>query len=106
MAQTKVYVSPAARQKAWRTRQAARMQELAQTRILPAVSSIETLPSRNRWTAQIQNAANALTAARDEMQAYFDSRSEAWQEGENAERMQETLDTLEELITQIEAVKP
>jgi len=106
MAQTKTHTDNAARQKAFRQRQAARMQELAQTRILPAVSSIENLPSRNRWTAQIQNAANALTAARDSMQAYFDSRSEVWQEGDKASEMQETLDTLEELITQIEAVKP
>ena len=106
MAQTKVYVSPAARQKAFRQRQAARIAELHTSRIIPTASAIENLPSRNRWTAQIQNAANALTAARDEMQAYFDSRSESWQEGDKASEMQETLDTLEELITQIEAVKP
>jgi len=106
MAQTKVYADPAARQAAFRKRQAARMQELSQTRIIPAASVIESLPSRQRWSSLIQSSANALTAARDEMQQYFDSRSEVWQEGDNAERMQENLDALDELINQIEAVTP
>jgi len=106
MAQTKVYADPAARQAAFRKRQAERIAELHAARVIPAVSSIETLPSRQRWSSLLTNGANALTAARDSMQAYFDSRSESWQEGDKASEMQETLDTLEELITQIEAVKP
>jgi len=106
MAQTKTHTDNAARQKAWRTRQAERMQELSQTRIIPAASAIETLPSRARWSSLLTNGANALTAARDSMQEYYDARSEVWQEGDNAERMQETIDTLEELINQIAALTP
>ena len=47
-----------------------------------------------------------LETARDEMQTYFDERSPTWQEGERATILQDHLEQLDALITDLDALSP
>ena len=94
MPQPRLHPDPAARQRAYRARQAdARRDELL-AKGLPAAPALPTLPSRARWLALQARARTALEAARDEMQAYHDDRSETWRDGERAAALLEHLDAL------------
>ena len=98
------YPDAAAKQRAYRERQAlARRAELA-AKGLPPLPPLPTLPSRARWQALLAQAQLALETARDEMQAYYDARSETWLQGERATTMQEQLDALEQVLDALDAV--
>jgi hypothetical protein len=43
-------------------------------------------------------ASDLLAAARQEMENYRDDRSEAWQESEKADELQETIDSLDQAL--------
>ena len=88
----------AARQAAYRLRQAGvRAAERAQ-KGLPSLPPIASLPGHRRWQTAIRHALALLTLVRDEMLDYFDERSETWQESDRATTHQERIDTLEELL--------
>ncbi len=53
-----------------------------------------------------EQAETLLRSMRDEMQGYFDDRSEAWQESEKAEAFQERIDAIDGLLDQIDGVGP
>jgi len=98
------YPDHAARQRAYRARQAdARLAEQA-AKGLPAAPSLPTLPSRARWQALLAHAQAALETARDEMQTYYDARSDAWQQGDRATTLQEQLDTLTKVIDDLDTL--
>jgi hypothetical protein len=85
-------------QKAYRERQKqAREQELRQ-KGMPASPPIPSMPGTPRWTAMLDAARAQIETARDEMQSYYEERSEQWQEGEKGEAMQEQLERLEAAI--------
>src|SRR5712691_1590495 len=106
MPQPRQHPDNAARQRAYRARQAqARCNEL-QAKGLPPSSPIATLPSRARWHALLDQARLWLAMAHDEMQTYFDDRSHAWQEGERAATLQDTLDQLAAVIDALDALPP
>lgn len=89
-------------QKAYRERQKqAREQELQQ-KGMPASRPIPSMPNTPRWTAMLDAARAQIETARDEMQSYYEERSEQWQEGEKGEAMQERITQLE---TAIEALQ-
>jgi broad specificity phosphatase PhoE len=69
---------------------------------LPPAPAIPTMPSMARWKAPHEQARAALDTMQEEMQGYFDDRSEAWQEGEKGEAFQEILDRVEEARTAVE----
>jgi hypothetical protein len=54
-------------------------------------------PGWPRWNRLLQDASGFIATAEDEMQTYFDDRTEAWQETERAETFQELLNSLTEL---------
>jgi hypothetical protein len=88
-------LSNAEKQKAYRERQKqARTLELQQ-KGMPASSPIPTMPAAPRWKALLEAARANMETARDEMQAYFDDRSEEWQEGDRGQAMQERIEQLE-----------
>lgn len=94
--------TPAARQAAYRARQAeARRQAAAAKPPRP----MPTVPGPARWRRLIAGAVETLETARDEMQAYYDERSEAWQEGERGEAMQARIDALEEALSALAEVE-
>ena len=86
------YDSRAARQKAYRERQKQAAADQLAAKGLPAAAPIPTMPSMTRWKALHDQARAALQAIQDEMQAYYDDRSEQWQESDRAQQFQEILD--------------
>jgi hypothetical protein len=98
MSQVKHYPNAAARQRAYRERQAQARRVEQEAKGLPPAPPIATLPGRARWQALIEQARLALETARDEMQSYWDDRSEAWQEGERGEAMQGRIEALAQTI--------
>jgi hypothetical protein len=106
MPQPRQHADHAARQRAYRARQAAARREELQAKGLPAAPPIATLPSRTRWQALVAQARLALETARDEMQTYYDDRSAAWQEGERAATLQEHLDLLDQVLADLDSLLP
>ena len=99
------YESQADRQRAYRERQKqARLDELA-TKNLPATPAIPTMPGTARWTALQAQARAALEAIQDEMQAYFDDRSETWQEGDRGNTMQEHIEQVSGLLNDMDTLE-
>lgn len=95
----------AARQAAYRARQAAARDRERTAKGLPAAPPIPTMPSEARWRALIEQARTALETARNEMEGYVDERSEAWQEGERGEAMRERIDALDSVLSDIEELE-
>ena len=91
-------LTPAEKQKAYRERQKqARITE-RQQKGLPPAPAVPTMPGTARWNALIVQAQAALDTCLEEMQTYFDDRSEQWQESERGEQMQERIDQISELL--------
>jgi hypothetical protein len=98
MPQPKHYVSAAARQAAYRKRcDRTRQAELA-SKGLPSLPAISTMPGWPRWNASIEAARELVERTIEEMQEYFDDRSEVWQESERAEEHQEKIDAVQTLL--------
>jgi hypothetical protein len=106
MPQARHHPDHAARQRAYRERQArARSAEL-QAKGLPPSPPLPTMPSRARWHALITHARLSLETARDEMQTYYDGRSAAWQEGERAALLSDHLEALEQVLDSLDDLPP
>jgi hypothetical protein len=98
MPQPKCHASAAARQAAYRKRcDSARRVELA-SKGLPSLPAISTMPGWSRWNASLNAARELVERAVEEMQEYFDERSEEWQESERAEEHQEKIDSIQTLL--------
>lgn len=90
------YSNNADRQKAYRERQQnARIAEL-QAKGLPATPAIPTMPGTARWNALIEQALRAIETCSEEMQTYYDDRSEQWQESDKGQEFQERIDQIAE----------
>jgi hypothetical protein len=105
MAQKQLYSSPAERQKAYRERLVSQRHVEQQRKNLPPLPAVSSIPGVVRWTALIESARVALDTVRDEMQSYADERTERWQESERAELFAERISEIDDVITQIEALK-
>ncbi|MDQ3815389.1 MAG: hypothetical protein M3347_15835 [Armatimonadota bacterium] len=98
MPQARHYANAAQRQAAYRQRQVqAHAAQLAQ-QSLPPLPALPTVPGQARWSALLQPAQWALAQMSQEMQAYYDERSEAWQESERGECFQERLAAVQEVL--------
>jgi hypothetical protein len=98
------YASNAEKHRAYRERQkAARLQEL-QAKGLPPLPLIATMPGAARWTALQETARRALETMREEMQSYYDERSESWQESDKGEEMQRRIDALDSLLSELDDI--
>lgn len=91
MPQTRQYASNAERQAAYRNR----------STMTPVDQPFSSPPGRVRWRRLSQQAEQSLSVVQVEMQTYYDSRSERWQESDRAEEFQERLETLGEIIDQL-----
>ena len=90
--------SAAAEQAAYRKRcEAARKRVLA-SKGLPQLPAISTMPGWPRWTASLSTARELIERTVEEMQEYFDERSEEWQEGEKAPVFQERIDEVQAML--------
>lgn len=96
------YDTNADRQKAYRQRTAQARAEERKQKGLPAAPPIPSMPGTVRWNALLEIARSSLQTALDEMQSYFDDRSETWHESERGEQFQERLDTIEQALQQLD----
>jgi hypothetical protein len=69
---------------------------------LPAAPILTNIPPERRWKALQEQARTALQTMLDEMEAYRDERSEAWQESERGEPFNERIDALESIIGELD----
>ena len=98
MPQPREHASAAARQAAYRKRcEAARKRVLA-SKGLPQLPAISTMPGWPRWTGSLSTARELIERTVEEMQEYFDERSEEWQEGEKAPVFQERIDEVQAML--------
>jgi hypothetical protein len=104
MPQPRQYVDAAAKQRAYRARQAQARREELQAKGVPPAPPLPTMPSRARWQALLAQARLSLETVRDEMQTYYDERSAAWQEGERAASLLDAIEQLEALINDVDAL--
>ena len=104
MPQPRHHADNAAKQRAYRTRQAEARRSEQAAKGLPPAPPLPTLPSRARWQALLTQARLALETTRDEMQAYYDARSETWQQGERAATLAEEIEQLDVILEELEAV--
>jgi hypothetical protein len=71
---------------------------------LPALPAIATLPGRARWQASLTAAQALLEQVSQEMQSYFDDRSETWQESERGEQFTEHLEAVTNLAEELQSL--
>ena len=98
MPQPKKYGSAAARQAAYRQRGEQTRQAGLADKGLPALPVIATLPGWARWNAAFATAQELMAVSLGEMQAYFDARSDVWQDGDRGEEHQEKIASVEAVL--------
>ena len=91
MPQERRFTTNAARQAAYRDRRAPG----------PGGPSTPATPGHKRWSRLAGQANQTLTLVLAEMQAYYDTRSKRWQEGDKAAEFEERLETLTEIQEQL-----
>jgi hypothetical protein len=98
------YTDRAEKQAAYRKRQADARRAEQEAKGLPALPSVPTLPGEKRWQAMQEQARTLLQMMADEMQAYYDERSEKWQESDKDDAMQERMDALQSIVTDLDTL--
>jgi hypothetical protein len=101
MPEARQHADNAARQRAYRQRQAAARKAEQEQKGLPATAPIPTMPSAARWIAAAAHAYETLNATLAEMQAYYDERSEQWQESDKGDEFQSKIDALESIVSDL-----
>lgn len=101
MPQPRKHASNAARQAAFRRRRDQTTEALQQAKGLTPLPSIQTIPGWSRWRQVLSQAEQALRQVHEQMQDYYDDRSEEWQESEKADEFTERTEAVEELVEQI-----
>ena len=96
------YASQAERQAAYRQRQAELRRKEQEAKGLPALPAIASIPGHARWQGLLRQAELLLRIVQEEMQEYYDGRSESWQEGERGEVFLERLQAVQEAHATIE----
>lgn len=94
MPQPKLYATHAHRQAAYRQRRDQAMQRKLQEKGLPALPALPQIPGTARWKQVVTNAVELLCMVEQEMQAYYNDRSETWQDGDKGDNFQERLDSV------------
>ncbi len=106
MSQHRQHADNAAKQRAYRARHAQARRAEQQAKGLSSAPALPALPSRARWQALLDQARLFLETAREEMQTYYDDRSEAWQQGERAALLADHLDSLGQALDDLDALPP
>lgn len=98
------YENAAARNAAYRKRQAeARMLEQLR-KGLPPLPAIPTMPGNCRWGKMLAEAGILLRTVLDEREEYHGERSDSWQESERGEDFAERTDALREIEDALDAL--
>lgn len=104
MPQPRHHADHAARQRAYRARQAQARADALPPTPLPAPPALPTIPPRARWQALLTQAQLALTTLQTEMHTYYDARSETWQESDRGAALAEQLDQLDLVLDELAAL--
>jgi hypothetical protein len=72
---------------------------------LPPLPTIPTIPGAVRWRAAIQSASAILRAVVEEMENYYDDRTERWQESGRGESLQDNLQALSDVLDGLEQME-
>jgi len=59
---------------------------------------------RKRWTAMLGRALHLLEQAHEEMQDYYDGKSEAWQDSERGEALAETMESAQDIASELKDI--
>jgi len=100
----KQLVQTAARQQRFRKRQQEARQCEQRKKGLPPMPAISTIPGTARWGATLRSAEALLSQAVEEMAAYYDERSECWQEGDAGVEHAERQEALESVLSELQQV--
>lgn len=84
------YASDAERQVAYRARR---------TSETSAVETPTSRPGYRRWDAMVGQALTLLETISVEMEAYYEERTEGWQNSERGESFTERMESIEEVVT-------
>lgn len=104
MPRTRQHANQADKQRAYRERQKqARIAE-QQAKGFPVRPTLPTVPALPRWKALIESSREQIEIVRDEMQIYFDERSEKWQESEKGEEHQNRMESLESALSALDEI--
>lgn len=90
----------AQRQQRFRERQALSRRAEQESKGLPPLPTLPTVAGQARWQAALVSAHLLVQQVHDEMQTYYEERSETWQEGEAGERFVERQESVETLLDQ------
>ena len=101
MPQPKEYGSNSERQAAYRRRQSAAQATLVSTKGLMPLPKVAGMPGLARWRQLLEQAEVSFRAAFEQMQAYYDERSDPWLESDKAETFSERMEAIEELLDHI-----
>lgn len=72
---------------------------------LPNLLPLSEAPPTDRWRLAVDLSARLLQAVAEESQAYFDRKPESWTRGEAAQRLNENIDRITELLGQIDDLR-
>jgi hypothetical protein len=97
MPQPAKYKNQAARQAAYRARQGQAAREAAKQRGLPPLPALPAMPGTARWKAALTLALRLVEEVGEQMQSYFDERSQTWQESERAQDFTVRVQAIEEV---------
>lgn len=101
MPRSRTYASSAARQAAYRARCQKARQEALLEKGLPPLPAIASLPGWARWNASLTAAHALLEQVSQEMQTYFDERSDTWQGSERGEEFTERQEAVAALAEEL-----
>lgn len=104
MPQPRKHTTNALRQAAYRKRRAtaARSRPVSKATSGKPAARVPAKPGPRRWEALLQQAHLALDATAEEMEEYYDERSEKWQEDERGEAFMARLEAVQEIMTALD----
>jgi hypothetical protein len=100
MPQPRKHVSNAQRQAEYRRRRLSEPKRQSSDG-LPSLPKVAAIPATARWRKAITQAQVLLELVQNEMQHYYDDRTEIWQESDKGNAFQERTDALTEIQDQV-----
>ena len=97
MSAPRKYANNAERQAAYRARYASQVKIESGLRSLVAPPRIPPAMGHRRWNTMMVQACSMVETAIGEMEAYYEEKSEAWQDSERGERLSEKLESAQEI---------
>ena len=100
------HANQAERQAAYRRRLAESERQARTAPGLPRLPAVPSIPGHRRWEAMARQATWLLHSMHDEMEAYYEERSEAWQESEKGDAFLERIEATKEAVSSVEELEP